>query len=65
MEFHGLIRMRAEQLAADEAHVEILRTVEKRLEMFWDLNPALTFGEVADLYLKAVGAADTRKRSSI
>ncbi len=58
IEFRRLITIREEQVAADMAHLKILRDAEDAVSLLWDFHPDLAFGQVMDLYLSQRSAAD-------
>lgn len=58
LEFERIRQIRRDQLAADAAALAVLDEAATALSPIWDLNPALSFGEVMQVYLSIRSAAD-------
>ncbi len=50
-EFLRVMEIRRNQIAADRAHLAVLEHAAAELEVIWDANPTLTFGEVERLFV--------------
>lgn len=58
LEFQRLIAIREAQIVADQEHLTALRDAAITVSPLWDINPAMAFGHVVDLYRAARTAAE-------
>lgn len=56
-EFLGLIRIRKEQIKADRKHLGLLENTYRKLAMFWENDPEMTYAEVCEIYQRQKGGA--------
>lgn len=57
IEFSRVREIRRKSIIADEAYLKQLDEAAAALSPIWDLYPALTFGEVEEIYRRDSGAA--------
>lgn len=55
LELIRVIQIREESVAADHAHLNVLKDVRDKLAPYWDKHPDFTLGQVAALYVQDVG----------
>ena len=61
-EFYRVMEIRRTQIAADRAHLAVLEHAAAELEIIWDANPTLPFGEVERLFAKPQPARRPTRR---
>ncbi len=59
-EFHRVMEIRRHQIEADRSHLAVLEHAARELELIWEANPGLTFGQAEALFVSRMRGRTAR-----